>query len=194
MSQKPEILIIDDDKAIVDSLSALFKDNGYLPSGVYSGKAALECVQNSLFDLIILDLGLPDIDGLDLLKKLKDLNISSHIIIVTGQGTISKAVEATKLGAFNMIEKPPDPEKLLLDCQIALKQGALEREVAQLRNSLLRQNDLIGESDLIQSLREKLRRIASSDSRVFFWGEPGVGRRWRRDIFIFRLPVPQDHS
>ena len=136
----------------------------------------------------IIDLGLPDTDGLELLKRFKTGQITAPIIIVTGQATIQKAIEATRLGAFNMIEKPPDPEKLLLDCQIAIKQRSLELEVAQLRNSLLIHNDLVGESDPIQSLREKLKRVAASDSRVYIWGEPGVGKELAARFLHFSSP------
>jgi two-component system, NtrC family, nitrogen regulation response regulator NtrX len=176
MTNKPEILIVDDDKAIVDSLSRLFKDNGFTPAGAYSGNMAFELAKSNLFDLIILDLGLPDIDGLELYKTLKQARVTTPVIILSGQATISKAIEAIRLGAFNIIEKPPDPEKLLLDCQIAIKQRSLENEVNKLRGSLLLQNDFVGESEVINALREKLIRVAVSDSRAYIHGEPGVGK------------------
>jgi two-component system nitrogen regulation response regulator NtrX len=176
MNKKPDILIIDDDKAIIDSLSSLFKDNACNPVGAQTGHAAFELATSSLFDLIILDLGLPDIEGMELLKMLKAAGVAAPIIIVSGQATLKNAVEATRLGAFNVIEKPPDPAQLILDSQIALKQRALESEIALLRQSLLRQNDMIGESTPMQALREKIRRIAASDSRVYIGGEPGAGK------------------
>jgi len=176
MAKKPEILIIDDDKAIIDSLAALYKDNGYAPAGAQTGHMGFELAKSDLFDLIILDLGLPDIDGLDLLKSLKAAGVGAPVIIVSGQATIKRAVEATRLGAFNIIEKPLDPAQLLLDSQIAIRQRALEREVAGLRLSLSRQNDMVGESGAMKALKEKLRRIALTDSRVYIGGDPGVGK------------------
>lgn len=176
MNDKPKVLIIDDDEAIVDSLSSLYKDNGYLPTGAATGNRAIELAAEDFFDLIILDLGLPDIDGLELLRKMKTARISAPVIIVSGQATIKKAIEATRIGAFNVIEKPPDPAQLLLDSKIAIKQRALETEVARLRHSLLSQNDLVGDSDVMRKLKEKLRILAASESRVSISGEPGVGK------------------
>ncbi len=176
VAQKSEILIIDDDKAIIDSLSSLYKDNGYIPAGAQTGNAALELAADDHFDLIILDLELPDIDGLELLRMLKSQKVAAPVIVVSGKATIGKAIEATRLGAFNVIEKPPDPGQLLLDSKIAIKQRALELEVARLRRSLLSHNEIVGDSEAVKSLREKLRRIAGTDSRVYILGEPGTGK------------------
>ncbi len=176
MAQKSEILIVDDDKAIIDSLSSLYKDNGYIPTGARTGNAALELAADDHFDLIILDLELPDIDGIELLRMLKSQKIAAPVIIVSGKATIGKAIEATRLGAFNVIEKPPDPGQLLLDSKIAIKQRALELEVVRLRRSLLSHNEIVGDSEPTKSLREKLGRIAGSDSRVYILGEPGTGK------------------
>ena len=173
---KNEVLIIDDDKAIIDSLSSLLKDSGFSPVGAQTGNMGFELARSDLFDLIILDLGLPDIDGMELFKMLRAAKVSAPIIIISGQATIKRAIEATRLGAFNVIEKPPDPAQLLIDAQIAIKQRCLESEVARLRHSLLSQNDFVGESEIIRQLKEKLARIASSESRVYIYGEPGVGK------------------
>jgi two-component system nitrogen regulation response regulator NtrX len=176
MANKPEVLIVDDDRAVVESLSALYKDNGFVPAGAQTGHMALELAKSDLFDLIILDLGLPDIDGIELLKAFKSAGVGAPVIIVSGQATIKRAVEATRLGAFNIIEKPPDPAQLLLDSQIAVRQRALEREVAGLRKSLSSQNDMAGDSEAMRVLKEKLGRIAATDSRVYICGEPGAGK------------------
>ncbi len=176
VAQKSEILIIDDDKAIIDSLSSLYKDNGYIPAGARTGNAALKLAADDNFDLIILDLELPDIEGIELLGMLKSQKIAAPVIIVSGKATIGKAIEATRLGAFNVIEKPPDPGQLLLDSKIAIKQRSLELEVARLRRSLLSHNEIVGDSVPMKSLREKLGRIAGTDSRVYILGEPGTGK------------------
>jgi len=176
MAKKPDVLIIDDDKSIIDSLSSLYKDNGYSPAGAQTGHMALELAKSNMFDLIILDLGLPDIDGIELLKTFKAACIDAPIIIVSGQATVKKAVAAIKLGAFNIIEKPPDPSMLLLDSRIAIKQKELESQVSRLKQSLSLQNDPIGESATMRLLKEKLKRIALTESRVFISGEPGAGK------------------
>jgi len=176
MKSKPEILIIDDDRAIIESFSSLFKDNGYIPTGARTGHAALNLASDNHFDLLILDLDLPDIQGVELLKMLRAQKIDAPVIIVSGKATIKTAIEAAKLGAFNVIEKPPDPEQLLLDCKIAIRQRSLEAEVENLRHTLLSQNHILGESAVIRDLREKLRRVAGSDSKVYVLGEPGSGK------------------
>lgn len=176
MSYKPNVLIVDDDKAVVESLSALFRDHDFSPVGAFNATQALGYAKDDYFDLIILDIGLPDIDGIEFLKTLKSTGVAAPVIIVTGQATIQRAIEATRLGAFNIIEKPPDPEKLILDSLIAVKQRTLELEVTRLRTTLLSQNDFVGESQTLKILREKLTRIAGSDSRVYIWGEPGAGK------------------
>ena len=176
MERKPEILIIDDDKAIIDSFSALYKDNGYLPTGARTGDAALSLASGNRFDLIILDLDLPDIYGVELLKLLRSQRIDAPVIIVSGKATINAAIEATRLGAFNVIEKPPDPQQLLIESKIAIKQRSLEAEVESLRRSLVSQNYITGKSEIIRDLREKIRRVAGSDSKVYILGEPGTGK------------------
>ncbi len=176
MRSKPEVLIVDDDRAVIDSLSSLYKDNGYVPSGALTGNTALELASGDRFDLIILDIGLPDIDGVEVLKMLKAQKITSPVIIISGQATIKNAIDATRLGAFNIIEKPPDPEKLLIDSGIAVKQRSMELELTRLRQSLLSQNEIVGQSSVIWSLKEKLKRVADTDSRVYILGEPGAGK------------------
>jgi two-component system nitrogen regulation response regulator NtrX len=188
MAKKHEVLIVDDDKAIIDSLCSLYKDNGFAPVGVQTGNLGFELARNDLFDLIILDLGLPDIDGLELLKMLRTAKVTAPIIIVSGQATIKRAIEATRLGAFNIIEKPPDPTQLLLDSQIAVRQRSLEAEVSQLRRSLKSQNNFIGESNAVLALREKLERIAASESRVYIFGEPGSGKEMAARYIHFSSP------
>lgn len=176
MDKNHSVLIIDDNRSITDSLIAFYRDHGFSAQSAVSGGAALLMVRENLYDLIILDLGLPDIDGLDLFKALRANGVDSPIIIVSGQATIKKAIEATRLGAFNIIEKPPDPAELLLDSLNAVRQRVLESEVINLRRTLLSQNDMVGESECIRLLREKLRKIAASESRVYIYGEPGVGK------------------
>jgi two-component system, NtrC family, nitrogen regulation response regulator NtrX len=176
MAKNHDVLIIDDDRAIVESLSALYRDHGFSPQSAGSGSQALELTKLHSYNLIILDLGLPDIDGLELFQALKANGVNTPVIIVSGQATIKKAIEATKLGAFNIVEKPPDPAGLLLDSQNAVRQYELESEVDKLRKQLLSQNDMVGESDSMRQLREKLSKIALSDSRVFIYGEPGAGK------------------
>jgi two-component system nitrogen regulation response regulator NtrX len=188
MSQAHNVLIIDDDPAVIDSLSALYRDHGFSPCGARNANQALEQVGKNSFDLIILDLGLPDMDGLDLFKKLKSGGIPAPVIIVSGQATIARAIEATRLGAFNVIEKPPDPALLLLDSQNAVRQRELEAEVESLRRSLLSQNEMIGNSIPMQALREKLSKIALSDSRVYIEGEPGAGKEMAARYLHFASP------
>jgi two-component system nitrogen regulation response regulator NtrX len=176
MSRIYEVLIVDDDKAISESLSTFYRDHGFSPICAANGRQALILIKDKIFDLIVLDLGLPDIEGLDLYKVLKSEGVTSPVVIVSGQATIKKAIEATRLGAFSIIEKPPDPTELLLDSQNAVRQHDLEFEVDKLRHLLLSQNDMVGQSESMVQLREKLRKIGIAESRVCIYGEPGVGK------------------
>lgn len=177
MAEKVEILIIDDDKQIVESLSSIFKDRGYIPFGVYNGQKGLELALNDVFGLIFLDLTLPDMDSLEVLKDIKGSRVRAPVIIITDEEMIQFAVEATRLGAYSFIKKPIDPEHVASIAGNALHQIQLEQEVGNLRQVLSEQYDFIGRSPVISKYREKLKRIAMSSSRVLFLGEPGSGKQ-----------------
>ena len=177
MTDKIEILIINNDKGIVESLSSLFRSRGYKPFGVYTGQKGLELAYNDIFSLILLDLALPDMDSLSILKKIKGARVSAPIIVIGNSNTVDRVVEAVKLGAFGFIDKPTIPDLVLHTAQNALNQFHLERDMQKIKKALSDQYDIVGRSEIIERFREKIKRIAMSFSRVMFIGEPGSGKK-----------------
>ncbi|HHI01989.1 MAG TPA: sigma-54-dependent Fis family transcriptional regulator [candidate division Zixibacteria bacterium] len=177
MAGKVKILIIGDDKQTVESFSSLFKQKGFDPFGIYTGHKGLELALNDVFGLIMLDLNLPDINSLELLKKIKGARISAPVIITGGSDSSAAAVEAIKLGADSFVEKTCYPDLILYTALNALNRFRLEQDIQKMSKSLSAHYNFIGHSDIIEQFREKIKRIAMSSSRVLFIGEPGSGRQ-----------------
>jgi len=176
MAIKPEILIINDNKLYVESLSALLKAKGYVPFGVYTGQKGLELALNDVFELVLLDVSLPDIASLELIKRIKGLKVSAPIIVIAESDQLEQALLVAKNGAINILIKPISGDLLLQAVDIALKQYHLEQDMQGLRRSLAKQYDILGHAEIIEQFREKLKRIATSSSRVIFFGESGSGK------------------
>ena len=168
------ILIIDDEKDIRTALSGILEDEGYQVLTADSGAAGLECVQHELPDLVLLDIWMPGMDGLETLEKLKKLFPQVTIIMISGHGTIETAVRATKLGAFDFIEKPLSLEKVLISVANALQLQELKVENAELKRSTSAESELIGDSPAMTTLREQIRRIAPTSAAVLIQGEKGT--------------------
>jgi DNA-binding NtrC family response regulator len=177
MAEKVEILIIDDDRQAVELLSSIFKSRGYIPFGVYSGQKGIELALNDVFRLIFLDLTLPDMDSLEVLKNIKGSRVTAPVIVTSDEKSIQFALEASRLGTYCFIKKPIDSEQVVIIAENALQQMRLEHKVNDLQRVLSEQYDFIGRSHIIDKLREKLKRIAMSSSRVLFIGELGSGKR-----------------
>lgn len=177
LGQKPTILIIDDEPAICESLSDILSDEQYT---VYTAEnAQMGRLQQQAHNpaLILLDIWLPDIDGISLLRELKQPEMpASTIIMMSGHGTIETAVEATKLGAYDYLEKPLSTAKLLLTIERALQARALQTQNSLLKEKINPQAQLIGKSRLIQGLREQAKRIASRQVPVLLHGKSGTGK------------------
>jgi two-component system nitrogen regulation response regulator NtrX len=170
------ILICDDEAGVRASLSAVLRDEGYTVDTVDSGEACLEQVTKSSYDLLMLDIWLPGMDGLDTLARLRERHVEAQVIMISGHGSIENAVRATKLGAFDFIEKPLTLEKTVLAVRNALRQHRLEVENRALRARVDRRFQIIGESPLIQRLREEIAMAAPSNGRVLISGENGTGK------------------
>ncbi|MCP4581213.1 MAG: sigma-54-dependent Fis family transcriptional regulator [candidate division Zixibacteria bacterium] len=178
MAGKIEILIIDDDRQIVESMSALFKNKGYNPFGVYTGRKGLELALNDVFGLIFLDLSIPDMNSLELIKRIKGLKVSAPIVVITEPSKIGLAIEAAHNGADSIVEKPLNDDIVLHIAGNAINRYRLEQDLSRLRNSLSELYRFIGHSTTIDQFREKLKRIAMSASRALFIGESGSGKEW----------------
>ncbi len=172
---KKTILIIDDEPAIRQSMSDIFNDEGYSVICAEDGSQALSLLEKETPDLIFLDIWLPDSDGLKLLPGLKKEHPQVPIIMISGHGTIETAVQATKMGAFDFIEKPLSLDKLVITASNALTISRLQEENVRLKQKY-NENRLVGNCKSINQLKEQIRIIAPTDGWVLVIGENGTGK------------------
>jgi len=170
------ILIVDDERAIQSALKGVLEDEGYRVSAVGSGADALGLVADEAPELIFLDIWMPGIDGLETLAQLKKVRPDTAVVMISGHGTIETAVKATRLGAYDFIEKPLSLEKTLLTVTRALEHTRLERENATLRAELDHRGQIIGDSGVVRELRDAIATAAPSNGRVLIHGENGSGK------------------
>jgi two-component system nitrogen regulation response regulator NtrX len=170
------ILIIDDEEGIRESLSGIFEDEGYTVLTTSSGEEGLKLLKEQSPDLILLDVWLPGIDGLRTLKEIRVLKPDLPVIMVSGHGNIELAVKATRIGAYDFLEKPLSLERVLLAARRALEKRTLEIENKALRQDLVKKWRLLGNSQKMRQLREQIDMAAKSNSRVLILGESGSGK------------------
>jgi len=171
-----KILIIDDEAGIRSSLKGILEDENYLVKTANSGEQGLDMLKRENFDLILLDIWLPEMNGIDVLEKIKTVEEHSQVIMITGHSSVEAAVKATKLGAYDFLEKPLSLEKIVLTVKNALKQKILEEENIQLREKIKAKYQLIGKSLSIQKLKAKIKTVAPTNGRVLIYGENGSGK------------------
>ena len=169
------ILIVDDEKDIRTSLSGILEDEGFRVASAGSGVEALECIRQDIPDLVLLDIWMPGLDGLETLEKLKSQFPHLIVIMISGHGTIETAVRATKLGAFDFIEKPLSLDKVLITIGNALEMQELRAENEELKR-VTYDYKLVGESKGIVELREQIMRMAPTATPVLICGENGCGK------------------
>ncbi|MBT8371446.1 MAG: sigma-54 dependent transcriptional regulator [Deltaproteobacteria bacterium] len=172
----PSILIVDDEPSILQTLGGLLTDEGFEVITALNGYEALKVIDVESPDLVLLDIWMPGIDGIETLKEIKKENPNIQVIIVTGHGTIETAVKATKLGAFDLIEKPLSIDKVILSINNALNFRRLEEENRYLRRKTLEKNSIDGNSPVITELRKQIDAVAPTDSWVLITGENGTGK------------------
>jgi len=173
---KDKILIIDDERGIRSSLKGILEDEGYSIKTANTGEDCLKLIEWQNFDLILLDIWLPEMDGIEVLKKIKTMDENPQIVMISGHGTVETAVKATKLGAYDFLEKPLSLEKVVLTVKNALKQKRLEEENIQLRQKIKVKLHLIGKSPSINKLRDEVKKTAPTNGRVLIYGESGTGK------------------
>jgi two-component system nitrogen regulation response regulator NtrX len=173
---EPAVLIIDDEEGIRESLSGIFEDEGYAALTASSGEEALKMLREQSPDLIMLDVWLPGIDGVQTLKEIKNLKPDLPVIMISGHGNIELAVKATKTGAYDFLEKPLSLERVILAAKRALERRTLEMENKALKRDLTREWRLIGDSGKMKQLKEQIEMAAKSNSRVLILGESGSGK------------------
>jgi len=176
VSKAPRILIVDDERNVRATLKSVLEDEGYAAEGVGSGEEALSAIKRGSFDLVLLDIWLPGIDGLEVLEQVGKDGTDAVVVMISGHGSVETAVRATKLGAFDFIEKPLSLDRVLLVIANGLKQKNLEDENRRLRAEMQDRFEMIGESESIQSLRREIERAAPSNGRVLIYGENGTGK------------------
>jgi two-component system nitrogen regulation response regulator NtrX len=177
MSQEmASILIVDDEAGVRASLGAVLRDEGYTVATSDSGEACLEHMAHGGVDVILLDVWLPGLDGLATLERLRERQVDAEVIMISGHASVETAVRATKLGAFDFIEKPLSLDKTVLVVRNALRQRRLEVENRALRARVDRPLVIVGASDRMGRLREQVALAAPSNGRVLISGENGTGK------------------
>jgi len=171
------ILVVDDEKSIRDSLEGVLGDEGYEVSSAASAEAALKRVrQGQPPDLVLLDIWLPGMDGIEALKELKSSNPDIPVIMISGHGTVETAVRATKLGAYDFLEKPLSLEKVVLTVEHALERERLRLENRELIAGQMKGFEMLGSSRSMQELKRGIERAAPTNSWVLITGENGTGK------------------
>lgn len=188
---KFKILIIDDEQSIRDIFSLLLEEKGYLVETVETGRDGLSRARKFLPDAILLDMNLPDTTGIEVLSKIKKSLPQTEVIIITAFGTIKNAIEATKMGAYDYLEKPVDNDELLLLISRALEVKRLLREVEELKSELserYRFSNIIGTSSKMNSIFQMMEKIARVDGTVLITGESGTGKELVARAIHFNSP------
>jgi two-component system nitrogen regulation response regulator NtrX len=176
------ILIIDDEKAIRKTLSEILSYEGYKIEEASDGEEGLKKFINTTFDVVLCDIKMPKMDGIEFLEKARLINADVPIIVISGHGNIETAVEAVKKGAFDYISKPPDLNRMLITLRNALDKQTLVTETKVLKRKVGKVQEMIGESKAIKKIKDTIEKVAPTDARVLITGENGVGKelvaRW----------------
>ena len=173
---RPAILIVDDEGGVRSSLQGILDDDGFDSQGVASGEDCLALVSRKDFAVVLLDVWLPGMDGLQVLEQIRKVSPDTIVVMISGHGSIETAVRATKLGAFDFVEKPLSLEKTLVVVKNALHQHRLEEENRLLREQVGQKYIMIGDSVPMQALRQQIAFAAPTNSRVLIYGENGTGK------------------
>lgn len=176
------LLIIDDEKAIRKTLTEILSFEGYKIEEASDGEEGLKKFKEKVFDVVLCDIKMPKIDGLEFLQKATESNPDVPIIMISGHGNIETAVEAVKKGAYDFIQKPPDLNRLLITIRNAMERNKLVSEAKTLKRRVTKVQEMIGDSAPIKQIKETIEKVAPTDARVLITGENGVGKelvaRW----------------
>ncbi len=171
-----KVLIVDDEGSILESLKGVLEDEGYEVQACPSGRSALQVIQEAMFDLVMLDIRMPDMDGIATLQKIRQMHPEIPVVMMSGHGTIETAVKTTKLGAYDYVEKPLSVDKVLLTVRHALNELTLKQQNQRLHESFKGRYQIIGMSPSIEELRRQIALVAPTDSSVLITGENGTGK------------------
>ncbi len=170
------ILVVDDEASILQSLEGILSDEGFESITVKSGTEALEKIEEVMPDLVLLDIWMPGIDGIETLSRIREVYPNVQVIMMSGHGSIETAVKATKMGAYDFIEKPLSLEKLLLSINNALDYNRLEEEIGLLREKDKGKHNIVGSSNAISEMKEQIRIVAPTNAWVLISGDNGTGK------------------
>ncbi len=173
---KKRVLVVDDEQSILQSVTDILEDEGFYPLTAESGEKALKIMEEELLDLVLLDVWMPGMDGLEVLRKIRAEWPFVPVLIMSGHGNIETAVKATKLGAYDFIEKPLSYEQLLLTIYNALRYHDLQEENVLLKQKAASRQELTGESPAMLQLKEQISLVAPTDAWVLIQGENGTGK------------------
>ncbi|MFT3674563.1 MAG: sigma-54 dependent transcriptional regulator [Chitinophagaceae bacterium] len=177
-----DILIIDDEKAIRKTLIEILSFEGYKLDEAADGEEGLKKFREKTYDVVLCDIKMPKLDGIEFLQKAGEINPDTPIIMISGHGNIETAVEAVKKGAYDFISKPPDLNRLLITIRNAMEKTTLVTETKVLKRKVSRVQEMIGGSAPIQKIRETIDKVAPTEARILVTGENGVGKelvaRW----------------
>jgi two-component system nitrogen regulation response regulator NtrX len=172
----PAVLIVDDETTIIESLAGILSDDGFQVIHAYNGYEALKKVETESPDIVLLDIWMPGMDGIDTLKEIKKISPNLPVVMITGHGTIESAVDATKSGAYDFLEKPLSIDKVMITINNALNFRKLEEENIYLRKKTIEKNSITGNSPAVQKLYGEIMSAAPSDATILITGENGTGK------------------
>lgn len=182
LSSMPRILVIDDEKPIRDALHNILTTEHYEVDIVENGKKGLEMLKDNGYDVVLCDIKMPGMDGLEVMAKANEISPEVPFILISGHGTIEIAVEAVKKGAYDFISKPPDLNRLLITIRNAVEKNNLVVETKVLRRKVTKTREIVGETPSVQKIKDTISKVAPTDARVLITGENGTGKelvaRW----------------
>lgn len=170
------VLIIDDEREICDSISMILEYEGYAVDSTTSASEGLKKFSEQDFSAVLLDIQMPEMNGFEVLKKIKEIKPSASVIIISAHGSVENAIKATRLGAFDFLEKPIDRDKLLISVRNATEQATLKEENEEIRKTFVGEGEILGKSKAIQKILELIDKVAPLETRVLITGENGTGK------------------
>jgi len=178
----PKILVIDDEKAIRTTLNEILTFEGYKVDEAVDGEKGWQLFSENNYDAVLCDIKMPKMDGMEFLAKATEQNVDVPVIMISGHGNIESAVEAVKKGAFDFISKPPDLNRMLITIRNATDKNVLSKETRTLKKKVYKVQEMIGESEEMNKIKNTIDKVAATDARVLITGENGVGKelvaRW----------------
>ncbi|MFW5687365.1 MAG: sigma-54-dependent transcriptional regulator [Bacteroidota bacterium] len=182
----PRILVIDDERSIRNTLKDILEYEKFEVDLAEDGFEGLEKAAQTQYDVILCDIKMPRMDGMEVLEKLLEINRDNTVVMISGHGSIETAVEAIKKGAYDFISKPPDINRMLITIRNALDKTQLVTETRVLKRKVSKTYDMIGESEAIVHIKEMIERVAPTDARIFITGPNGTGKelvaRWLHEL------------